>query len=116
MATNRAEKRAHRRIDVNETCRITIGKRTHSGRDGVKSQIVNISLGGAAIRFGMVMDKPPRVGTPVNIYISGIGDFPSKVMRVYEGGFAIAFRPLKSWDQHLVKKLELMLGKYTDGE
>ncbi len=108
------ERRRHQRIDVNEPCRLTVGKRSHSSKHGLKSQIVNISVGGVAIRFGVALDKPPAIGTPVNLYISGIGDFPSKVMRVYEGGIALAFRPLRAWDQKLIDKLDQLLGKYDD--
>ncbi len=114
MTQNWEERRRHRRIDVNVPCRLTVGDRHHSRSGGLKSLIFNISMGGAAIRFAVALDKPPAIGTPVNLYIGGIGDFPSRVMRVYEGGIALAFKPLKSWDRQLVGKLENLLSKYLD--
>ncbi len=116
MPQKRHEQRRHQRIDVSEPCRITVGNRQHSRGGGEKSQIVNVSMGGAAILFIVTLDNPPAIGTPVNLYIAGIGDFPSKVMRVYDGGIALAFRPLKSWDRQLVDKLSLLLRKYDDEE
>ena len=74
----------------------------------------NYSSGGEAIRFGPHLEKPPPKGTPVNLYIGGIGDFPSKVMRTYEDGFAVAFRPHQTWDRQLVAKLDDLLEKYDD--
>ena len=86
-----------------------------SSRDK-KAIIVNISRGGLALRFGLQLDNPPPVGTTVNIYISGVGDFPSKVMRCYQNGFAVVFRPFKTWDKQLVEKLNHMLKPHDDVE
>ena len=77
--------------------------------------IFNISMGGAAIRFALYMEKPPAIGTTINLYIRGVGDFPSRIMRIYENGFAVAFRPRKTWDKHLLEKLESILPD-DDGE
>ncbi len=98
MARKPLERREHRRFDVDQPCRVTIGRGYFSGRSEVKGLITNISKGGAAIRFALAMAEPPAVGTLVNVYIVGIGDFPSKVMRRYADGFAVAFKPLKTWD------------------
>ncbi len=116
MTDKPLERRKHRRFNVNQPCRVTIGPGRFKGRDGIDSVIVNISKGDAAIRFGLQMAKPPEVGTPVNLYIGGVGDFPGKVMRCYADGFAVAFRPLKTWDKQLVEKLDRLLPDESDGE
>ncbi len=110
------DKRKHRRFIVNQPCRVTIGHRAFRNKENLKGLIVNISRGGAAIRFGLQLEKPPPKGTPVNLYIGGIGDFPSKVMRTYENGFAVAFRPDRTWDTQLIIKLDALLEKYDDAE
>ncbi len=114
MTGKPSERRKHGRYDVDQPCRVTIGHGPFRGRGGIDSVIANISMGGVAIRFGLLMANPPSVGTPVNLYIGGVGDFPGKVMRCYDGGFAIAFRPLKTWDKQLVEKLERLLPDESD--
>ena len=109
-----SDRRKHRRFEVHEYCRVTIGQRSFRKQGDMKGLIVNISRGGAAIRFGLHLEKPPPKGTSVNLYIGGIGDFPSKVMRTYENGFAVAFRPDRTWDTQLVAKLDTLLEKYDD--
>ena len=114
MTEIESDRRGHRRIDVNQPCRVTVGRRFFSHKSGTKGLITNVSIGGAAIRFGLQMADPPPVGTPVNLYIIGVGDFPSKVLRCYAGGFAVAFRPHKTWDQQLVDKLKALLAEESD--
>ena len=116
MTGNMVEKREHRRFDVNQPCRVTIGHGFFGGKRDIKGLIFNISMGGAAIRFAVRMAKPPPVGTPVNLYIGGVGDFPSRVMRCYADGFAVAFRPRKTWDKQLVDRLDRLLPQDSDGQ
>ena len=103
------ERREHRRYDVDLPCHVTIGHGQFSGQGKINGLITNISMGGAAIRFALYMEEPPKVGITINLYISGVGDFPSRVMRAYDHGFAVAFRPRKTWDKQLVEKLEAIL-------
>ncbi len=114
MTDNPSDRRRHQRYDVKQPCRVTVGRSMFGGRDNVKGLITNVSIGGVAIRFGLQMANPPPVGTPVNLYIIGVGDFPSKVLRCYAGGFAVAFRPHKTWDQQLVDKLKALLPEESD--
>ena len=111
-----SDRRKHQRFSVKQPCRVTVGRSMFGGRGDVKGLITDISMGGAAIRFGLAIEKPPPIGTPVNLYIAGIGDFPSKVLRCYEGGFAVAFRPRKTWDRQLVDKLKKLLPEESEGE
>lgn len=103
-----SDRRKHRRFDLDIVCRVTIG-RSFGGSREIKGLITSISKGGAAIRFSLQMENPPKVGTPVIVYIAGVGDFPSKVMRSFGNGFSIAFRPLKTLDMQLLDKLDRLL-------
>ena len=116
MTWNLSNRRKHQRSDVNLPCRLTIGHSDFTGQDDIKGVIFNISRGDAAIRFTLSMTNPPPVGTPVNLYINGVGDFPSKVMRGYADGFAVAFGQQKTWDKQLIDKLDRLLLNDTDGE
>ncbi len=116
MIDNPTDRRVHQRFEIYQPCRVTIGHGYFSGGSNIEGLITNISKGGAAIRFVLKMAKPPPVGTPVNVYIAGVGDFPSKVMRCYADSFAIAFKARKTWDKHLVEKLDRLLPDYGDGE
>ena len=95
---------------------MTIGQGQFTGHGKMNGLIVNISMGGAAIRFALYMEKPPANGTTINLYIRGVGDFPSRVMRSYDNGFAVAFRPRKTWDKQLIEKLERLLLDDEGGE
>ena len=110
-----SDRRKHRRFDLDIVCRVTIG-RSFGGSREIKGLITSISKGGAAIRFSLQMENPPKVGTPVIVYIAGVGDFPSKVMRCYADSFAIAFKARKTWDKHLIEKLDRLLPDDGDGE
>ena len=116
MIKNPTDRRAHRRFEIYQPCRVTIGHGYFSGGGNIKGLITNISKGGAAIRFVLKMENPPPVGTPVNVYIAGVGDFPSKVMRCYADSFAIAFKARKTWDKQLVEKLDRLLPDNGDAE
>ncbi len=116
MTGHPSERREHRRYDVEQPCYVTIGHGQFTGQGKINGLITNISMGGAAIRFALYMEKPPANGTTINLYIRGVGDFPSRVMRSYENGFAVAFRPRKTWDKHLIEKLESILPSGEGGE
>ena len=116
MTDNQSDRRKHHRYNVEQPCRVTVGRSMFGGKNDVKGLITDISMGGAAIRFGIQLENPPKVGTPINLYIAGIGDFPSKVLRRFVGGFAVAFRPRKTWDKQLVEKLEALLPEDRDVE
>ena len=116
MIDNPTDRRNHQRFEIYQPCRVTIGHGYFSGGGNIKGLITNISKGGAAIRFVLKMAKPPPVGTPVNVYIAGVGDFPSKVMRCYADSFAIAFKARKTWDKQLVEKLDRLMQDNGDGK
>ena len=116
MIDNSTDRRVHRRFEIYQPCRVTIGHGYFSSGGNIEGLITNISKGGAAIRFVLQMANPPPVGTPVNLYIAGVGDFPSKVMRCYDDSFAIAFKARKTWDKQLVEKLDRLLLDDSDGE
>ena len=109
MTEDLLNRREHQRVDVNQPCHLTIGHSDFTGKDDIKGIIFNISKGDAAIRFTLHMANPPPIGTPVNVYIDGVGDFPSKVMRSYADGFAVAFGHYKTWGKQLVDKLDRLL-------
>ncbi len=109
MTVNPSERREHRRYTLEQVCRVTSGSGFFGGGGEVKGLITSISKGGAAIRFSLYMEKPPPVGTPVNVYIAGVGDFSSKVMRSFANGFSIAFQQRKTWDKQLLDKLDRLL-------
>ena len=110
-----SDRRKHRRFDLEIVCRVTIGRRFGGSRE-IKGLITSISKGGAAVRFSLQMENPPPVGTPVIVYIAGVGDFPSKVMRSFANNFAIAFQPRKTWDRQLLEKLDRLLPEDDDEE
>ena len=114
MTGQPSDRRRHRRYNLELVCRVTVGRGFFGGGGEVKGLITSISKGGAAIRFSLYMEKPPPVGTPVNVYIAGVGDFSSKVMRSFANGFAIAFQPRKTWDQQLIEKLDRLLPEDDD--
>ena len=116
MTGRPSERRQHRRYDVDQPCYVTIGHGQFRGQGRINGLITNISMGGAAIRFSVFMEKPPANGTTINRYIRGVGDFPSRVMRSYDNGFAVAFQPRRTWDKHLVEKLESILPDDEGGE
>ena len=114
MAGHPSERRVHRRYDVDQPCHVSTGHSQSQGQ--LNGLIYNISMGGAAIRFAVFMEKPPAIGAPINLYIRGIGDFPSRVLRTYDNGFAVAFRPRRTWDKQLIEKLERLLPDDGGGE
>ncbi len=116
MTDYSSEKRAHRRYEVNQPCQVTIGHGQFQGQGRLNGVIMNISMGGAAIRFALYMEKPPAIGATISLYIRGVGDFPSRVLRTYDNGFAVAFRPRKTWDKQLIEKLERLLPDDGGGE
>ena len=116
MTRNLLNRRRYQRVNVNLPCRLTIGHSNFTGQDDIKATIINISKGDAGVRFTLSTTNPPPVGTPVNLYIDGVGDFPSKVMRIYADGFAIAFGSRKTWGKQLIHELDRLLQNNTDGE
>ncbi len=116
MTGHPTEQRKHRRYDVDLPCHVTIGHGPSSSQGRMNGLILNISMGGAAIRFALYMEKPPAIGATISLYIRGVGDFPSRVLRTYDNGFAVAFRPRRTWDKHLLEKLERLLPDDSDGE
>ena len=104
------EQRRHLRCTVYEPCTATVEGKEYSGA------VVDMSVGGAAIRLEVQLDIQPDAGTPILLVIDGIGRLSTKVVRPLQDGVAVEFRidPLK--EKHLVAALERVLSDYPNDD
>ena len=83
--TGKDDRRSDVRYGVFERCGITLDGRHFEGL------IVDISLGGAALRADVQMATQPSAGTPVTLDIDRVGRVSAKVARPLFNGIAVEF-------------------------
>ncbi len=100
------ERRRHVRCTVYEPCTATVDSQEYS------CAIVDMSVGGAAIRLEIQLDIQPDAGAPIRLFIEGIGCLRTNVVRPLLDGIAVEFRidPLK--ERNLIAALEQVLSNY----
>ncbi len=94
------------RYGVFERCGVTLDGREFEGL------IVDLSLGGAALRADVQMATQPSAGTPVMLDINRVGRVPAKVVRPLFNGIAIEFNIDRDTEDHLVGALMRVLDDY----
>ena len=100
------EQRHHLRCTVYEPCTATVEGKEYPGA------VVDMSVGGAAIRIEVQLDVQPGAGTPILLFIEGIGRLRTQVVRPLLDGVAVEFGidPLK--EHQVVTALERVLSDY----
>ncbi len=91
------------RYGVFERCGVTLDGRHFEGL------IVDMSLGGAALRADVQMATQPSAGTPVTLDINRVGRVPAKVVRPLFNGIAVEFDIDRDTEDHLVGALMQVL-------
>ncbi len=91
------------RYGVFERCVVTLEGRQFEGL------IVDMSLGGAALRMDVQMATQPSAGTPVTLDINRVGRVPAKVVRPLFNGIAVEFDIDRDTEDHLVGALMQVL-------
>ena len=104
--TGKDDRRRHVRYTVSEPCRVEMKGQEYDGA------VVDLSVGGAAIRMEVHSLVQPEAGTPVAIDIKRIGRIPAKVMRPTIDGFAVAFHIDLDKEKHLFAALKQILDDY----
>ncbi len=110
METGWHEKRRHVRCTVYEPCRVAIKGRKYPGA------IVDMSVGGAAVKLDVHMEVQPEADTPVALHVHRIGIIPAKVMRPLVDGIAVEFRINRDQERHLVPALKRVLDDYASDD
>ncbi len=100
------DRRRDVRYGVFERCGVTVEGRQFEGL------IVDMSLGGAALRADVQMATQPSAGTPVTLDIKRVGRVPAKVVRPLFNGIAVEFDIDRDAEDQLVGALIQALGGY----
>ena len=99
-----------RRLDVRygvfERCRVAVEGREFEGL------LVDMSLGGAALKADVQLATRPSAGTPVTLDIKRIGRVLAKVVRPLFNGIAVEFCIDRDTEDHLVAALMHVLDDY----
>ncbi len=104
--TGKDDRRRHVRYAVFERCGVTLYGRQFEGL------IVDMSVGGAALRADVQMAPQPSAGTPVMLDINRVGRVPAKVVRPLLNGVAVEFDIDRDTEDHLVAALVQVLADY----
>ena len=100
------DRRRDMRYGVFAHCGVAVESRDFEGI------IVDMSLGGAAIRADFQLATQPSAGTPVTLGIKHVGRVPAKVVRPLFNGIAIEFGIDRDTEDHLVTALNQVLNDY----
>ncbi len=100
------DRRRDVRYGVFERCGITLEGRQFEGL------IVDMSLGGAALRADVQMATQPSAGTPVTLNINRVGQVPAKVVRPLFNGITVEFDIDRDAEDQLVGALMQVLDDY----
>ncbi len=106
MEPDRQDRRRHLRCTVYEPCRVEVKGREFDGA------VVNMAVGGAAIRLDLQLEVQPPAATPVALFIERIGRISARVVRPLTDGFAVEFRIDRDQGQRLVAALKQVLDDY----
>ncbi len=106
MELDSHDKRRDVRYGVFEHCRVAVKGREFEGL------LVDMSLGGAALRVDVQLATRPSAGTPVMLDIKHVGRFPAKVVRPLFNGIALEFSFDRDTEDHLVAALMRVLEDY----
>ena len=104
--TGMDDRRRDVRYGVFERCGVTLEGRQFEGL------IVDMSLGGAALRVDVRMATQPSAGTPVMLDINRVGRVLAKVVRPLFNGIAVEFDIDRDREIHLIAKLLQALDDY----
>ncbi len=107
---NGAEQRRHVRCTVCEPCFAVVFNQEYSGT------VVDMSMGGAAVRLEVLLDAQPAPGTPIQLQIDGIGRLHTRVVRSRIAGVAVEFNIDPRKEGHLLAALQRVLSNYPIGE
>lgn len=97
------ERRSHLRCAIYEPVKVF---KNDNKYDGV---VVNMSIGGAAIKLDVILETRIGAGDSVTLFIQGIGRIPATVVRLIPGGFAAELRVGPGEQKHLAAALMRIL-------
>ncbi len=100
------DQRRHVRCTVYEPCSVVVEGKKYGGA------IVDMSVGGAAIRLDVHLEVQPGPDTPVALQIDRIGRIPARVMRPLIDGIAVEYRINRDQEKHLVPALKRVIDDY----
>ncbi len=103
---NGAEHRRHVRCTVYEPCIAMVNSHEYSGA------VVDMSVGGAAVRLEVQLEVRPAPGTPIQLRIDGIGRLRTRVVRSLIDGVAVEFNIDPYKEAHLLAALQQVLSDY----
>ncbi len=107
---NGAEQRRHVRCTVYEPCLAIVEGHEYSGA------VVDMSVGGAAVRLEVQLEVHPAPGTPIQLRIDGIGRLRTRVVRSLIDGVAVEFNIDPYKETHLLTALQQVLSNYPFDE
>ena len=105
-----AEQRRHVRCTVYEPCLAAVNSQEYSGA------VVDMSVGGAAVRLEVEIEVQPAPDTPMRLQIEGIGWLRTRVVRTMLDGVAVEFDIGPGEEGHLVAALQQVLSNYPFDE
>ncbi|MEE9250949.1 MAG: PilZ domain-containing protein [Alphaproteobacteria bacterium] len=108
--SNGAEHRHHVRCTVYEPCIAAVGSQEYSGA------VVDMSVGGAAVRLEVEIEVQPAPDTPMQLQIEGIGWLHTRVVRSLLNGVAVEFKIDPRKESHLLTALQQVLSNYPIDE
>ncbi len=100
------DQRRHVRCTVYEPCTVIVAGKRYAGA------IVDMSVGGAAIKLDVHLETQPGADTPVAINIARIGKIRATVVRPLADGIAVEYRINRHQEKHLVPALKSVLDDY----
>ncbi len=107
---NGAEQRRHVRCTVYEPCIAMVDSHEYSGA------VVDMSVGGAAVRLEVQLEVQPARDTPMQLQIDGIGRLRTRVVRPLLDGVAVEFNIDPRKEGHLLAALQQVLSNYPIDE
>ena len=108
--SNGAEQRRHVRCTVREPCFAVVFNQEYSGT------VVDMSVGGAAVRLEVLLDAQPAPGTPIQLQIEGVGWLRTRVVRSRIAGVAVEFNIDPYKEAHLLAAVQQVLSSYPIDE
>ena len=99
----RAERRRFRRVRVDLDGRVFVPS---DSREAV-CKVVDMSPGGASVECEVV----PATGTPIILYVDGLGRFEGAVARTSASGFGVRFSSTQLKRERTAEQLTLLLNK-----
>ncbi len=107
---NGAEQRRHVRCTVYEPCLAVVDSQEYT------CAVVDMSVGGAAVRLEVQLEVQPAPDTPIQLQIDGIGRLRTRVVRSRIAGVAVEFNIDPRREGHLLAALQQVLSNYPFDE